>query len=195
MEFTREQRRISRHFHVLACLHFFGTQRVKSGWVLHHKDETLMMRDPERYIQWRIEELVPMTISEHVSHHKVGNKYFQGHKHTAETIEKMKQAKSQISEETRQKQREARLGKKLSQETKFKISQANIGNKKHLGKKCSEKSRQRMREAHLGKALADETKQKLSVVRKGLKFWNNGEINVRARECPEGFVAGRLKKS
>jgi len=28
----------------------------------------------------------------------------------------------------------------------------------------------------------------------GMKFWNNGCINVRAKECPEGFVAGRIKR-
>lgn len=27
-----------------------------------------------------------------------------------------------------------------------------------------------------------------------LKWWNNGKVNVRKRKCPNGFVAGRLKK-
>lgn len=28
---------------------------------------------------------------------------------------------------------------------------------------------------------------------KGMKWWNNGSINIRAIECPSGFVAGQFK--
>lgn len=38
---------------------------LQKGWVLHHKDVTLRLSNPERYNQWRIEDLVPMTKSEH----------------------------------------------------------------------------------------------------------------------------------
>ena len=36
---------------------------------LHHKDMTLMDRDPERYNEWRPEDLVVMTHSEHTKYH------------------------------------------------------------------------------------------------------------------------------
>lgn len=28
---------------------------------------------------------------------------------------------------------------------------------------------------------------------KGTHWFNNGEIDIRTKECPEGFVSGRLK--
>ena len=50
-----------------------------------------------------------------------------------------------------------------------------------------------------GKKLSEETRRKISKTLKGNtgtkgKHWyNNGEINIKARECPEGFVPGRIK--
>lgn len=171
-EFTKEQQVISDYNCRLARLHFFGSKRGKRGWVLHHKDETLKHRDKERYIQWNIEDLVPMKKESHLSLH---------HKGVPKTLEHRRR----ISKSTQ--------GRKFSEEHRGRISLSLIGNKRHLGKKCTEESKQRMRESHLGKSLSDETKLKLSEVRKGMKFWNNGIINVRSRECPVGFVAGKLK--
>ena len=88
-----------------------------------------------------------------------------------------------LSEETRKKMSESHkgnkymLGKHLSEETKLKISEALKGNKSWLGKHHSE-----------------ETKHKMADAMKRLHWFNNGIKNVFARECPEGFVKGRLKK-
>lgn len=194
-EFTKEQRQISQHNRNLARLHFFGSKYGKKGWVLHHKDMTLRENNKERYIQWRIEDLVPMTVSDHCALHHVGKQYFLGRKHSPETIEKMRQVKSMVSQETREKMRKAQLGKHHTEEAKAKMSESQKGNKNHLGKKCTEEQKERMRQSHLGKSLSEECKKKLCEVRKGMKFWNNGVINVRARECPEGFVAGKLMKN
>ena len=67
------------------------------------------------------------------------------------------------------------------------------------GKKLSEETRNKMREANKGKKLSEETKNKMSEARKGKNIWtrgrhwfNNGKINIRAKECPDGFVPGRL---
>lgn len=68
-------------------------------------------------------------------------------------------------------------GKNLSEEVKKKISEANKGNKHALGCKHSE-----------------EAKKKIGEAKKGMHFFNNGKINIRAKECPEGFVPGRIKK-
>jgi hypothetical protein len=73
------------------------------------------------------------------------------------------------SEETKQKQREAKTGKespykgkKHSEETKQKLREANAGeNHPMFGKKLSNETKQKLREAHIGKALSEETKQKL----------------------------------
>ena len=41
-------------------------------------------------------------------------------------------------------------------------------------------------EANKGKRRSEEAK-------KGLRWFNNGKINKRSKECPEGFVPGRVK--
>ena len=80
-----------------------------------------------------------------------------------------------LSEETRQKMSEARKGEKhpnfgkhLSEETRQKISQSRIGEKHpNFGKHCSEETRQKISEANKGKHLSKETRQKMSKARKG----------------------------
>ena len=67
-------------------------------------------------------------------------------------------------------------GKQLSEETKKKMCEAKKGNKNALG--CHR---------------TDEFRKKLSEANKGMRFFNNGKINIRAKECPEGFIPGRLR--
>ena len=40
--------------------------------------------------------------------------------------------------------------------------------------------------------LTEEQKKNLSKVRKGLHWFNNGEISIMRFECPEGFIPGRI---
>ena len=47
--------------------------------------------------------------------------------------------------------------------------------------------------AMYGKHHTEETKQKMSAAQKGRSWWNNGEINIMADECPDGFVKGMLR--
>lgn len=74
-------------------------------------------------------------------------------------------------------------GRHCSEETKRKIAEAQKGRKKpHKGIPRSEECRRKIAEANRR--------------RKGTFYWfNNGEVNVRAKECPEGFKPGRLKKN
>ena len=50
-----------------------------------------------------------------------------------------------------------------------------------------------------GKHLSEEAKNKISESKKGntnvrgTRWFNNGKINIRAKECPSGFVSGILK--
>ena len=81
------------------------------------------------------------------------------------------------SEEHKKKLREAHKGKQFSEEHKKKLSEASKGNKHALGCKRSE-----------------ETRKKMGAAKKGTRWFNNGEVNIRAKECPEGFVPGRLKR-
>ena len=71
-----------------------------------------------------------------------------------------------------------KMRKSPTEETRHKLSVANKGkkapwvSKRNLGNKYS-----------LGKHM-----------NKGSKWWNNGMVEVRSKNCPEGFVKGRLKK-
>ena len=67
------------------------------------------------------------------------------------------------------------------------------------GKPKSEETKKKMSEARKGKPKSEETKKKMSEAHKGKNIWtkcmhwyNDGEINIRAKECPEGFIPGRL---
>lgn len=109
-------------------------------------------------------------------------------------------------------------GKKLSDECKKKIGAALKGeNNGMYGKKHSEEAKKKMRECHKGKKLSEEHKKKIGAALKGQpksaetrrkiaeaakgntntkgRYWfNNGKINIMSKECPEGFVPGRIKK-
>ena len=67
------------------------------------------------------------------------------------------------------------------------------------GKHLSEEAKKKISEAKEGKKLSAEHKNKIVAAMKGNtntkgKHWyNNGKINIRAKECPEGFVPGVLR--
>lgn len=42
---------------------------LKDGWVLHHVDPMLKYDDPDRYAEYRIEDVVPMTDEDHRKYH------------------------------------------------------------------------------------------------------------------------------
>lgn len=47
----------------------FGVDWDSQRWCLHHIDENMKLRDPRRYHAWRIEDVVPLTIQQHMSIH------------------------------------------------------------------------------------------------------------------------------
>ena len=123
-----------------------------------------------------------------------------------------------LSEETRKKISSAQKGrpawnkgKKMSEEFCRKNSESHKGEKNSFyGRHHTEESKRRNSEARKGKHLgkdnsfygkhhSDELKKKLSEINKvrmkGMRFFNNGKINIRAKECPDGFVPGRIKKA
>ena len=91
---------------------------------------------------------------------------------------------------------------RCSEETLRKLSESHKGIQGYWkGKKFSEEHKRNLSEAKKRKPsnrrgihLSDETRVKISKVQKGLHWYNNSEVNVRAKECPEGFVKGRLCK-
>ena len=148
------------------------------GWCCHHRLET-HNSDGERrivditkkelialgmYYNRPAEELIFLTKSEHNILHNKG-------KH--------------LTEETRRKIAEAHKGKHHTEETRRKMAES------AKGKKMSEESKKKNSEAHTGKKHSEESKKKIRSTMKKLHWYNNGEINTRAKECPPGFVPGK----
>ena len=157
------------------------------GWHCHHRLETHNsdgerrlvdisqdeLKALEMYYDRPASELIFLTIREH-------NAYRKGR---------------HLSEEHKKKVSEALKGKPKSEEHKKKISELKKGNKYHLGKHHSEEAKKKMSEAwSYDKHFSDNTKKKLSEARNGKRFFNNGKINKMAKECPPGFIPGRLRK-
>ena len=91
------------------------------------------------------------------------------------------------------------VGKKFSEDHKKKMSEAHKSTMK--GKHLSKETKKKLSEINkgkkgywLGRKLSEEHRRKLSEARKGMLWFNNGTVSVRAKECPDGFVPGRLRK-
>lgn len=100
-----------------------------------------------------------------------------------------------LTEEQKMHQSEAqkKLYAELSEEEKLK--------RRHNAKGWhhTEETKQILREKSLnnsvmrGKHLSEEQKNKIAEFNKGIKVWNNGEVCIKAKECPgEGWVRGFL---
>lgn len=165
------------------------------GWEVHHRLET-HNSDGERrevdigykelkalgiYYNRPAEELIFLTSSEHSVLHTKGKQAWNKGK--------------KMSEEFCRKDSESHKGKHASDETRRKMSAMRKGEKHPMyGKHHSEETRNKISEANKGKHHTEDAKKKMSAQRKGMRFFNNGKINKRAKECPPGFIPGRLRK-
>ena len=137
---------------------------------------------------------------------QIARDYENAMKDVAEAISKANKGKK-MSEESKKKMSEAKKGKpgpnkgkKFSTETRKKMSEAKKGeNSQWYGKQLYEETKKKMSEAKKGNKNAlgcnrsEETRNKTSEAMKGKHWYNNGKINKRAKECPEGFTPGRVK--
>lgn len=80
-------------------------------------------------------------------------------------------------------------GRKRTPEQRMRISLAHEG-KSHKGTPCSEEKKEKLRKANLGKKQSEETKQKRRLALSKLKWFTDGQTNLRAVSCPEGFYPG-----
>ena len=122
-----------------------------------------------------------------------------------ETIEQLAKDYESAMKDAAEVLSKAFKGKHHSKETKNKMSEMMKGeNNPMYGKKRSAESKQKISKAkkgkpspNKGKPKSAEHKKKLSEINKvrmkGMRFFNNGKTNIRARECPDGFVPGRIK--
>ena len=177
-------------------------------WDCHHRLETHTSDGDRRLVDITKKELIALDMyyhrpaselifmprKNHLSLHNSG-------KHlTDETKHKMSEARKckKHSEETRKKLSEVHKGHSTPEETRKKISEANKvsmkGNQCHKGCHHSEEARKKMSVAwDYDKHCTEEFRKKISETFKSLRWFNNGERNIRAKERPDGFVPGRLK--
>ena len=113
---------------------------------------------------------------------------------TDETIEQL----AKDYEEAMREAAEANKGKKASEESKKKNREAHKGrylgkDNPFYGKTHSEETRKKLSDSwDYDKHFTAETRKKISEGNKGMRWFNNGEKCVRAKECPSGFIPGRL---
>lgn len=145
------------------------------GWCCHHiKGENISrnkLKALGMYYNRPADELIFLTESEHDILHKKGKSLSEEHKNKLSEVKKGKH----LSEKHKKKIGEAHKGKKRSEETRKKISEAK--------KNISSETRKKMSEAKKGNTAT-----------KGMYWFNNGEINIRAKECLPGFEPGMLRK-
>ena len=122
-----------------------------------------------------------------------------------ETIEQLAKDYETAIKEAAEVLSKAFKGKHHTKENKKKMSEMMKGeNNPMYGKHHTVESKKKLSEAKKGKPtwskgkkFSEEHKKKLSEINKvrmkGMRFFNNGKINIRARECPPGFVPGMLK--
>ena len=207
-------------------------KKVVKGRNLHHKFPRSFSKKDGVDIDNDDDNLVSLSLADHFRVHyylwKCSKKGYRGMMALAftlmrkkavvyatdETIEQIARDYENAMKDVAEAISKAKKGKKLSEETKKKLSEAKKGNKYFLGKHHSEEAKKKISTTMKGKPksedtrnkmseakknMSEETKKKLSEVRKGntnvrgMRWYNNGKISKRAYECPEGFVPGRIK--
>lgn len=100
--------------------------------------------------------------------------------------------KKKHTKESNEKNRQSHLGRKASEETKKKMSDAKKGKPfsgtmaNNIGRKFSEEARKKMSDAKKGRKASDETKKKMSESMKGKNTWTKGRPSlVKGIKRPE----------
>ena len=193
-------------------------------WRCHHRleiqDEGKLIYTPKQlenlglYYNRPASELIFLTLSEHNTLH---GKYAPDERNKRRS-DTMKGKSHPQSKETREYLSKINTGKTIPKEVRNKISNALKGrkytereriahslcwteemkqdvSKRFKGKPKSEETRKRMSESAKRNYQNGNENYKLSMMnRRGEHHYNNGIINICAKECPPGFVPGILRK-
>jgi len=157
-------------------------------WCLHHVDTTLKFTDPQRYDEWRIEDLVPMRMSDHIALHWADEKSKALRAKKIGDAHRGKPGHAQ-SEEARAKISAALMGHEVPEEARAKISSA------QKGKKVQDEVIKKRLETYRRNHPPKPEKEKGPDGRKGLLWINDGVRNSKIRSgdpLPEGWTFGRL---
>ena len=138
------------------------------GWDCHHRLETHNSDGERRLVDITVAEL--QALGMYYNRPPEELIFLRKGEHTA---------LRKVSDSTKKKLSDIGKGRPKPEEARRKMK----GNKNALGHSVSDEARKRMSESHKGK----------DTWTKGRLWVNNGKINKRAYECPEGFVPGRLR--
>lgn len=180
-ESQRNKRKAQKYFKSIGALPNDGVKRV-----LHHKDITLRDNDVERYIQWNIDDLEVMTLSEHSSYHSQFRTYVQAWNKGKKTGPLSKEHKQKISNSLK--------GKNTGKRSEI-VKQHMRENQPDRNGKNNPMYGKDMRML-MGDEKFNAMHKKQAAKIKGRIRVNNGieERTVYPNEIPEGFVKGRLPK-
>ena len=122
---TKEQQHISRKNNIKARNYFISIGEIPyddtKNYHMHHKDESLKHTDIDRYIEWRIEDLIVLNHKEHTS------VTFKGKAKSEATKAKMREAQKRLTALNPDRHKDANnpmYGKKHSEESKAKMRAA-----------------------------------------------------------------------
>ena len=173
-EHIRELKR-NRHHSVLLQRHFnkYGASDLKFEILMHVNNVNLLISEEQKYID-------------------LHNPFFNicrkagsslGFKHSEESKKKMSLARkgikrSPMTQEQKEKLRNAHIGKKATRETKEKMRIKKSGkNNVMFGKQHSEQAKEKMSQAKLGKTASEKTKEKMSESHRNIRpIWNEKKL-------------------
>ena len=140
------------------------------GWDCHHRLETHNSDGERRLVDITVAEL--QALGMYYNRPPEELIFLRKGEHTA---------LRKVSDSTKKKLSDTGKGKLKSEETKKKMSEAKKD--RYTGENNS----------FYGKRHSEETKKKMRKAQMGKHWYNNGEKEAFSKECPEGFVPGRLR--
>lgn len=162
-------------------------------WHCHHRLEVFWwfvssaedLKKQGLYYDRPARELIFLTNNDHMKLHQQ-NRTTETNKKIAET--KRRNGPSEAQREHSRKLGRSQRGKKLSEKTKLRLSIAN------KGKTLSDEHKRMVSLHHADVSGANNPMFGKKGAAFGKHWFNNGERELYADGCPEGFVSGRLKR-